>query len=173
MTSTWKLEDLFDVFIPISFRIASLALGQPYDFPSTTKDALKYVEKTIGVYTTTNMTKHKQCAYLVGCICIFCYIYISGQAEHRLPSHRLHKKYGDAFRHRWEHVSFKQNTVYPYTSVSSVHLYSGKADSRFAPSQWQTAFLCNDVSHWLGASLESSLQRYGWNWPAGKYNATH
>ena len=22
---------------------------------------------------------------------------------------------------------------------------------RFAPSQWKTAFLCNDVSHWLGA----------------------
>ena len=32
-----------------------------------------------------------------------------------------------------------------------------RADSRFAPSQWETALLCNDVSHWLGASLESSL----------------
>ena len=32
-----------------------------------------------------------------------------------------------------------------------------KADSRFAPSQWETALLCNDVSHWLGASLESAL----------------
>ena len=30
------------------------------------------------------------------------------------------------------------------------------ADSRFAPSQWETALLCNDVSHWLGASLESA-----------------
>ena len=29
-----------------------------------------------------------------------------------------------------------------------------KADSRFVPSQWVTAILCNDVSHWLGASLE-------------------
>ena len=26
--------------------------------------------------------------------------------------------------------------------------------SRFAHSQWETALLCNDVSHWLGASLE-------------------
>ena len=26
-----------------------------------------------------------------------------------------------------------------------------RADSRFAPSQWETALLCNDVSHWLGA----------------------
>ena len=32
-----------------------------------------------------------------------------------------------------------------------------KAGSRFAPSQWETALPCNDVSHWLGASLESAL----------------
>ena len=32
-----------------------------------------------------------------------------------------------------------------------------RAESRFAPSQWETALLCNDVSHWLGASLESAL----------------
>ena len=32
-----------------------------------------------------------------------------------------------------------------------------RADSRFAPSQWETALLCNDVSHWLGARLESAL----------------
>ena len=31
-----------------------------------------------------------------------------------------------------------------------------RADSRFAPSQWETALLCNNVSHWLGASLESA-----------------
>ena len=33
-----------------------------------------------------------------------------------------------------------------------------RADSRYAPSQWETALLCNDVSRWLGASLESALQ---------------
>ena len=32
-----------------------------------------------------------------------------------------------------------------------------RADSRFAPSQWETVLLCNNVSHWLGASLESAL----------------
>ena len=32
-----------------------------------------------------------------------------------------------------------------------------RADSRFAPSQFETALLCNDISHWLGASLESAL----------------
>ena len=30
-----------------------------------------------------------------------------------------------------------------------------RVDSRFAPSQRGTALLCNDVSHWLGESLES------------------
>ena len=33
------------------------------------------------------------------------------------------------------------------------------ADYRFAPSQWETALLCNDVSHWLGANLESALYK--------------
>ena len=31
-----------------------------------------------------------------------------------------------------------------------------RTHSRFAPSQWETALLCNDVTHWLGASLESA-----------------
>ena len=35
-----------------------------------------------------------------------------------------------------------------------------RADSRFAPSQWETPLLCNDVSNWLGASLESVLKMY-------------
>ena len=34
---------------------------------------------------------------------------------------------------------------------------SFRADCRFAPSQWETAFLCNDVSDWPGTSLDSSL----------------
>ena len=37
----------------------------------------------------------------------------------------------------------------------------GRADSRFVPSQWETVLLCNDVSHWLGASLESTLPGWG------------
>ena len=32
-----------------------------------------------------------------------------------------------------------------------------RADSMFAPSQWETALLCNAVSHWLGANIESAL----------------
>ena len=33
----------------------------------------------------------------------------------------------------------------------------GRAYSRLAPSQWETGLLCNEVSHWLGTSLESAL----------------
>ena len=36
------------------------------------------------------------------------------------------------------------------------------ADSRFVPGQWETALLCNDASHWLGASLESALIMTSW-----------
>ena len=32
-----------------------------------------------------------------------------------------------------------------------------QADSRFVPRQWETVLLCNNFSHWLGASLESAL----------------
>ena len=37
---------------------------------------------------------------------------------------------------------------------------TSRADSRFAYSQWEKALLCNDISHWLGASLESTLTMY-------------
>ena len=32
-----------------------------------------------------------------------------------------------------------------------------RADSRLAPSQWETSLHSNAVSHWLGANLESAL----------------
>ena len=33
-----------------------------------------------------------------------------------------------------------------------------RADSRFAPSQWETPLLCNGVSHWLGTSPVLNLK---------------
>ena len=35
------------------------------------------------------------------------------------------------------------------------------ADSRLAPSQWETSLQDNAVSHWLGANLESALVSIG------------
>ena len=37
---------------------------------------------------------------------------------------------------------------------------NNRVDSRFVPSQWEMALLCNNVSHWLGSNLESALE-----WP--------
>ena len=45
---------------------------------------------------------------------------------------------------------------YTHTGPELGH-HSSRADSRFAPSQWETALLCNAVSHWLGTNLESAL----------------
>ena len=42
------------------------------------------------------------------------------------------------------------NDTHTYTHINRV-------DSMFAPIQGETALLCNDVSHWLGASLESAI----------------
>ena len=33
---------------------------------------------------------------------------------------------------------------------------SNRAESRFVPSQWEMALLCNDISHWLGTNLVSA-----------------
>ena len=49
-----------------------------------------------------------------------------------------------------------------WSSVDSLHretaMWKVRADSRFKSSQWETALLCNNVSHWVGASLESDLE---------------
>ena len=44
--------------------------------------------------------------------------------------------------------------------IMAIQQQPRRADSRFAPNQWETALLCIDVSHWLGASLESALQKF-------------
>ena len=33
-----------------------------------------------------------------------------------------------------------------------------RADSRFAPNQWETSLQSNAVSYWLGANLDSALR---------------
>ena len=42
------------------------------------------------------------------------------------------------------------------------YCYGRTLENRFAPSQWETALLCTDVSHWLGTSLESALKICMW-----------
>ena len=50
--------------------------------------------------------------------------------------------------------------------------YNNKDDSRFAPSQRETALLCNDVARWLGANLESTLNNSAC-WIAVTTDKTH
>ena len=47
----------------------------------------------------------------------------------------------------------------PFSNKSSMMRgqYHIRADSRLAPSQWETSLQSNAVSHWLGANLESTL----------------
>ena len=47
-----------------------------------------------------------------------------------------------------------------FSIMTTLSLQWFRADSRSAPSQWETALLCNDVSHWLGTNLESALWLY-------------
>ena len=40
---------------------------------------------------------------------------------------------------------------------STIEVNGHRADSRFMPSQWKIAQLCNDASHWQDRSLEAAL----------------
>ena len=55
----------------------------------------------------------------------------------------------------WNHSTWLTSPGYQSPAIQERSL--SRADSRFAPSQWETALLCNDVSHWLGANLELAL----------------
>ena len=44
------------------------------------------------------------------------------------------------------------------TYCCTTRAWNFKADSRFAPSQWETLLQSNAVSHWLSANLESALE---------------
>ena len=50
----------------------------------------------------------------------------------------------------------------PWEFIRNRAWMNHRADSSFVPSQWETALLCNNISHWLGASLESALNNRIW-----------
>ena len=59
-------------------------------------------------------------------------------------------------------IAFRNTSIADRSIITYfVHdTYIFRVDSMFAPSQWETALLCNDDSHWLGVSLESALILY-------------
>ena len=63
-----------------------------------------------------------------------------------------------------------KSTALHYLGTLHQTLVIIRADSRFAPSQWETSLQSNAVSRWLGANLESALimtksKRYPYYWP--------
>ena len=48
---------------------------------------------------------------------------------------------------------------FPVSLGPAASLSGDRNDSRFAPSQWETALLCNNVSHWLGETASLSGDR--------------
>ena len=56
------------------------------------------------------------------------------------------------------HEAYGQtHEVYDFCYAAGVTVwYVSRADSRLAPSQWETSLQSNAVSHWLGANLEST-----------------
>ena len=45
-----------------------------------------------------------------------------------------------------------------FVLASTWKINKNMADSRLAPSQWETSLQSNTVSHWLGANLQSALK---------------
>ena len=54
-------------YLPISFRVTSLALGQWYDCPSASEVTLMYMGKINQYQTTIKHTKDELCAYYLRC----------------------------------------------------------------------------------------------------------
>ena len=52
-------------------------------------------------------------------------------------------------------IHLRHHMMWPWTWAWTHGL--NRDDSRFAPSQYETALFGNDASHWLGANLESAL----------------
>ena len=62
-----------------------------------------------------------------------------------------------------------ERLIPPLTSISIIWSFAISADSRFAPSQWETSLQSNAISHWLCANLESALTIYTYIWVLDRY----
>ena len=58
---------------------------------------------------------------------------------------------------RFQHDNYLLGNTDLYSIISYMLQYNCRADSRFAPSQWETSLQSNAISHCLGANLESAL----------------
>ena len=58
-------------------------------------------------------------------------------------------------QHTKSRLNFQEDNLIAILHTEMSKQY--RPDSRFVPNQWETALLCNDVSHWLGANLEYAI----------------
>ena len=58
--------DMYWLILPISFKVASLALVESYDFPSGSEATLEYMGKITDYMPTTKHNKMWTCAYFLG-----------------------------------------------------------------------------------------------------------
>ena len=57
----------------------------------------------------------------------------------------------------WDHCIFWRKLPHYDEIKLYIMIDSYRADSRLAPSQWETSLQSNAIFHWLGAHLESAL----------------
>ena len=130
-----------------------------------------------------NAACHRQCANIVCaccalplvigiqielCICGVGWVIVQNQIFKRLSrlfgfgfpisflNHRDSASWKSWYLPNYQSIIYKWRWYGVLSSLLSC-VGSIRADSRFAPRQWETALLCNDVSHWLGANLKSAL----------------
>ena len=140
MTSSWRNSKFCDEYMCNSGELVTFSVTHHYDDVIMTMLASQITSLMVVysiVYSGVNQRKHQSSALLAFV-----------REIHRGPVN---------FPHKWP-VTRK---MFPLDDVIMMYDIPGsccnRADSRFAPSQWERALLCNDVSHWLGASLESAL----------------
>ena len=92
--------------------------------------------------------------YICGYIWIICDFGGERSLDERIKYHTYMDWISELFM--WSR-KFYVGVYFCTQTVCYGRIYIIRADSRFAPSQWKTALLCNNVSHWLGTNLESAL----------------
>ena len=58
-----------------------------------------------------------------------------------------------------------------FSGAVQSHAMAFRADSRFEPSHWEMALLCNDVSQWLCVNLESAMALMSTSGPVSKWSS--
>ena len=77
---------------------------------------------------------------------------------------QLWSPYCISFLTSWPWVTGEQPGIIPYQAKYGMALAQTDfgTDSSDASSQWETSLQSNDVSHWLGANLESAVRLVSW-----------